>query len=52
MKSFKEKVFGFLEMSDNDEFETLYDAAKNEFLESLWDVISQHFDDKGTKNAL
>lgn len=22
-----------------------YDTDKNEFLESLWDVISQHFDD-------
>ena len=25
-----------------------YDAAKNEFLESLWDAISQHFDDMVT----
>ncbi len=29
-----------------------FDDAKNEFLESLWDVISQHFDDRETKNAL
>lgn len=29
-----------------DEYEA-FDLAKNEFLESLWDVISQHFDDVG-----
>ena len=32
------------ETSDNSYME--FDETKNEFLESLWDVISQHFDDK------
>lgn len=30
----------------DDSFET-YDSEKNEFLESLWDVIYQHFTDNG-----
>lgn len=30
--------------SDDEDFEA-YDDAKTDFLESLWDVISQHFDD-------
>lgn len=30
----------------DDDYEK-FDAAKDEFLESLWDVISQHFDDVG-----
>ena len=32
----------------NDDYEA-YDTAKNEFLESLWDVIQQHFDDLKSK---
>lgn len=30
--------------SDDDDYRT-FDEAKNEFLESLWDVVQQHFDD-------
>jgi hypothetical protein len=31
-------------LSDANDFES-FDEAKNEFLESLWDVVSQHFAD-------
>ena len=38
---------GFTGTSDNETEFSDYDNLKNDFLESLWDVISQHFDDVG-----
>lgn len=40
-KEYQENILPFYAESED-----LADAAKDEFLESLWDVIQQHFDDQ------
>lgn len=37
--------FGVIGVEDAEDDYMMFDGLKNEFLESLWDVISQHFDD-------
>lgn len=45
-KRFNAEIVPLIPADELDDFQE-YDEAKNEFLESLWDVIQQHFDDLG-----
>lgn len=51
VQEYKENIlllYPDFEHGDDNGFE-VFDSEKNEFLENLWDVIMQHFDDDGTK---
>lgn len=48
-KHYKAEILPQYPTEEMDSFEE-FDMAKNEFLESLWDVVKQYFDDLGAND--
>jgi len=47
VRHYRAEILPLYPSSDDESDSGPFDEAKNEFLESLWDIVCQHFDDVG-----